>query len=40
MLWTIFRFPSKKAIVEPDGTLSIIDGVQRLSTIRDYIEDK
>lgn len=28
------------AIVEPDGTLSIIDGVQRLSTIRDYIEDK
>lgn len=25
------------AIVEDDGILSIIDGVQRLSTIRDYI---
>lgn len=25
------------AIVEEDGTLSVIDGVQRLSTIRDYI---
>lgn len=27
------------AIVEEDGTLSVIDGVQRLSTIRDYIEN-
>lgn len=27
-------------IVEADGTLSIIDGVQRLSTIRDFIGDK
>lgn len=26
-------------IVEEDGTLSVIDGVQRLSTIRDYIEN-
>lgn len=25
------------AIIEEDGTLSVIDGVQRLSTIRDYI---
>lgn len=27
------------AIVEEDGTLSVIDGVQRLSTIRDYIKN-
>lgn len=27
-------------IVEPDGTLAIIDGVQRLSTIRDYIGNR
>ena len=27
-------------IVESNGKLAIIDGVQRLSTIRDYIEDK
>lgn len=27
------------AIVEEDGTLSVIDGVQRLSTIRDYISN-
>lgn len=27
------------AIVEDDGILSIIDGVQRLSTIRDYIDN-
>jgi hypothetical protein len=27
-------------IIEENGVLSIIDGVQRLSTIRDYIEDK
>ena len=27
-------------IVETDGTLSIIDGVQRLSTIRDFIVNK
>ena len=26
-------------IVEEDGTLSVIDGVQSLSTIRDYIEN-
>lgn len=28
------------AIVEENGILSIIDGVQRLSTVRDYISDK
>lgn len=27
------------AIVEEDGTLSVIDGIQRLSTIRDYIKN-
>lgn len=27
-------------IVEEDGTLSVIDGVQRLSTIRDYVGNK
>ena len=38
-IYEIYPINPTYAIVEEDGTLSVIDGVQRLSTIRDYIEN-